>query len=711
VTFRVLFVLATLLPYVIAAEFVRDMRGGAAPTDRRRFEGMVLGTGGLYALLHVLTFTGLLSVPALAAAGGVAALVVLKSLRARVSDDANVTPAISADAPSAARGDRWMEWLSTLGVAAVCALWLVRSAGSLDVVGTDAAHYHVPHAVNYALGASPWGPMPTPHGYPMGTSLLIAWFILPFGDAFIIDASMIAWYLVLVASIAALFRSLTGLSGWSWTPWLALVLFGMPLIRESAYPSADLPYAASFVAVTAQLVWMVSQRAFSLRDWVVLGASLGLLVGCKASGVYSAALLGTAAAAGHVVARRAVFGPRLRPWAVTLTAVSVACLVTGGIWLVRSAWLFGWPVEAYADRYHLSVLQDVKTVYGGDWFYLLWRTDVKISRLLGPHFLLAGAAIVWLCLESALRIARRRSDAIDRVRLWVVGLLGLVAVVHAAGLVGAPWTSLEWTDGRSLRYVLPIWILYAVVAYVGLFSRVFQWHRHAALRAGVWLVMGGIAVGVALGSAEPGGLALGGDGWPALILIASTYAAYLVFAAGHASRPRAPARLAWTAAGVAIAMAAAGAGSAWLSGRHEGLRSAADREESDTLRAWMSASQPAAEPHRQVYLDVRADEMRHERTCGSRRFFVASRFDLPLALQPAEFTSQVFDSRQVELTLPLVRQAPGPGTCDYAVVDQQEAQRPAIRLASAWLHPVETTGRFLIYEIRRPGAERRGAFR
>jgi hypothetical protein len=709
VIFQILFVLATLLPYVIAASFVRNTRGEGASTDRRRFECLVLGTGGLYALLHVLTFTGLLSVPGVAAAGGVGALALFAGRRARASNNQEETAAMAAGGSDVARGDRSMEWIATLAVAAVCALWLVRSAASLEVVGTDAAHYHVPHAVNYALGASPWGSMPTPHGYPMGTSLLFAWFILPFGDAFIIDASMVAWYLVLVASIAALFRTLTGLSGWTWTPWLALVLFGMPLIRESAYPSADLPYAASFLAVSAQLAWMVSRRAFSLRDWVVLGTSLGLLTGCKASGVYSAALLGTAAATGHVAARRAVFGPRLRPWTVTLAVVSVACLVTGGIWLVRNAWLFGRPIETFTDRYHMSILQDVGTVYRGDWLYMLWRTDVKIRRLLGPHFLAAGVAIVWLCLESALRVARQRSDAIDRIRLWVVGLVGLVAAIHAAGLVGAPWTSLEWTDGRSLRYLLPIWILYAFVAYVGLFSRLVPWHRHAALRMGVWLIIAGVAVRAALGSAEPGGLAPLGDGWPALLLIASASAVYLAFAAGRAAG-RAPARFALAAAGVALAVATTAGWAVWLTGRHERLRLAADREESDTLRAWTAAGRPEGEPHRQVYLDVRAHEMQAERTCGFRRFFVASRFDLPLALQPAAFTSQVFDSRRVELTLPLVRRAPGPGTCDYAVVDRQEAQRPAIRLSSAWLRPVETTGRFLIYEIRRPGAEKRGAF-
>jgi len=270
--------------------------------------------------------------------------------------------------------------------------------------------------------------MPTPHGYPMGASVLFAWFILPFGDAFIVDASMVLWYLVLIAALASLFHTLTGLSGWTWVPWLAMVLFELPLIRGSAFPSADLPYAASFLAASAQLTWMVSRGAFMARDWVVLGVTLGLLVGCKAPGVYSSAAL--------------VSGAGLS-WPAALAVVAGVGLVTGGIWLVRNAWLFGRPVEAYTDRFYLSVMQDVRTVYGGDWLYASWRAGIKIRRLLGQHFLACGTAIAWLIVESAILLRLRRSDPLPAARLWFVGLTTLVAGVHVAGLVGAPWTSLE----------------------------------------------------------------------------------------------------------------------------------------------------------------------------------------------------------------------------------------------------------------------------
>lgn len=697
------FILATLLAYAAAAWFVRTASAPPASTDRRRFEVIVFGTGGLYAVLHALAFTGLLSVPAVAVTVGAGAAAVVLATRRAGSTAAQSGSA--AHGGGASRTDEWMERLSTLVVAAVCALWLVRSAAGLDVAGTDAAHYHIPHAVNYALGATPWGPMPTPHGYPMGTSLLFAWFIQPFGDAFVVDASMVAWYLVLVASIASLFGSLTGLSGWTWTPWLALVLFGMPLVQAAAYPSADLPYAASFVAVAAQLAWMVGRRSFSLRDWILLGVSLGLLVGCKAPGVYSAAMLVGAAAAGHLVARKGHLAPRRRPWLVTSGAVSLAVMVTGGIWLVRNAWLFGQPVEVYTDRYHLSILQDVKTVYGGDWLYGLWRAGVKIRRLLGPDFLLAGAAIAWLCVESLVRVVRRRADGMDAMRLWFVGLMVPIAVVHVAGLVGAPWTSIEWTDGQSLRYLLPFWILYALLACVGLFSRLIPWHRGPALRIAVWLVAGGATLRHAVKSPEPGGLNMAGSVWPVLIVLAVTFAALQSLAVLATRRPGARARRVLAAGGLAVVLAAVAGASFWLAGKHAALRTEAERRESAEVAARMAESHPTGEPHRQVYLDVRADEQRQGRTCQERRFFVASRFDLPLALQPAVFTSQVFDSRRFELVLPLLRRNPRVGACDYAVVDREETQRQAIRLSSGWLRPIESTGRFLIFEVNRRGAE------
>jgi hypothetical protein len=106
-----------------------------------------------------------------------------------------------------------------------------------------------------------------------------------------------------------------------------------------------------------------------------------------------------------------------------------------------------------------------------------------------------------------------------------------------------------------------------------------------------------------------------------------------------------------------------------------------------------------------VFLEVREHEISSAKDCRSRRFFVASRFALPLALQPAAFTSVVFDSREAGRILPLIRRRPPAGVCDYAVVGVDEPGREAIRLSEAWLRPIASRGRFLIYEVVRPAEQ------
>ena len=150
-----------------------------------------------------------------------------------------------------------------------------------------------------------------------------------------------------------------------------------------------------------------------------------------------------------------------------------------------------------------------------------------------------------------------------------------------------------------------------------------------------------------------------------------------------------------------ILLAAAGAATQ-LGNRHATLLAAAVRSESDTLRSWSMMPRPGVEAHRQVFLDVRAHEGRTGADCRRRRFFVASRFDLPLELQPASYTSLVFDSRTIEAVLPLVREGPDAGTCDYAIVGRDETGRQAIHLSTAWVRPIESTGRFLAYAVVRP---------
>jgi hypothetical protein len=446
---------------------------------------------------------------------------------------------------------------------------------------------------------------------------------------------------------------------------------------------------------------MVGRGARATRDWALLGAALGLLVGTKTPGVYSAAALLCSAGVAYLGVRRRCPGQVGISWLAALAIVCGVGFLTGGTWLARNVWLFGRPVEMYSDRYYLSVMEDVRTVYGGDWLYAAWRARVKIGRLLEPRFLACGVATAWLVVEAAYLVVRRPAASLASVRLWFVGLMAACAVLHTAGLVSAPWTSLEWTGGSSLRYLLPFWILYAFLAFVGLFSLLILWHRVAGLRAAGWLLMAAWAVWRGLALAQPGGLNPGAELWVAFAATGLLLAGMAAPAALDRFRPRFRCRAALAAGAVLALLALAGVAS-WLNARHATLLARAAQQESDAVRAWMAERRPDADAHRQVFLDVRAHEISSGRVCQSRRFFVASRFDLPLDLQPATFTSLVFDSRDPEGVLSLIRRRPPAGVCDYAVVGVDEPSREIIRLAQAWLRQIPSDGRFLVYEFVRP---------
>lgn len=692
------FVVATLLPYVAAGWLIGSDERDRVTLDRYVFDVVIVGTGALYSILNILAFAGVMSIPAVAACSGAAAVAAWVVRHARLRRGGIATDAGPSASPVTQRAEWWTERVPVLVVAVICGVWILQAAAGLEVVGADADHYHIPQAANFALGASPWGLRATPHTYPMGTSVLFAWFIVPFGDAFLIEAGMLIWFLVLLVSVAALFRELTGLSGWTWGVWFGLIVTALPIVHAASWPSSDLPYAASFVAVAAQLTWMVNQRTHASRDWAVLGLSLGLLVGCKTSGTYSAAMLLGAAAFFPVIVWRSIRWRARRSWIPAAVMVSSTGLLAGGIWLIRNTFLFGQPVEIVTDRYYGSVLSELKTTYGGDWWYLLWRVRMKFAQWLGPNFLLAGYAMAWLVLESAWLLFRRRADRITRVRAWFLGLMTLVVAVHLVGLVGAPWTGLEWTGGRSLRYALPLWIVFALVAYVALFSRWIRWYERPLAKWIAWVCLAGGAVWITAGVTGLGGF-VSGEGFYKAALAAGLALAVVWAVAARTARLLGKHRhLLQPLVSIAVLAAVAVASGAWLSTRHATLRADGKLREYAEFEAWRGGVLPREDPlYRQVFLEVRADELRRGDTCQRRRFFIASRFDAPLALQPARYTSVLFESRWNENQVTAALRGRGePGTCDYVVVSREDAGRRTLTVLG---QPVGSKGPFLSYRV------------
>ena len=63
------------------------------------------------------------------------------------------------------------------------------------------------------------------------------------------------------------------------------------------------------------------------------------------------------------------------------------------------------------------------------------------------------------------------------------------------------------------------------------------------------------------------------------------------------------------------------------------------------------------------------------RACQRRRFFMASRFDAPMALQPPPYTNLVYDARpRTMVERGIAEHGPGSEPCDYIIASEAELQ-------------------------------------
>jgi hypothetical protein len=288
----------------------------------------------------------------------------------------------------------------------------------------------------------------------------------------------------------------------------------------------------------------------------------------------------------------------------------------------------------------LSVLGD-QTSDGG--YSLAGRFGLHAGAWLGPAFLTCLLPAVVLPLEAALAWWRGGSST-SVVRLAVVTLGLVVAVPLAWPLYGAPWTSLEWTNGYSLRYVLPYFALASLLAWTALFPCAWTWHQRPAAA----LTIGGLAFVIA-GWLFAGGQAasapLDPPRWSLVTLILGGVAA--VGWRLSAAPTGVPLRLALMLTTSAVFAVVAGG------------RVMPARAEAATMRA--EAARTAAT---QVYAAVLDAEARHGTPCDRRRFVLTTRFDAPLALQSPVLDAKVFyaarDVVSARRAAPLTR-------CDYVV--------------------------------------------
>jgi len=451
------------------------------------FQAAVMGLGSLHAVLHVLVFTVGLGVwRTIAGLAGVqGALWAWHLWYPPVTvpaggDGQREDPAHPVGGPS------W-QILAVAGWVVVLALllqWAAAAATGPAISGTDAAHYHVPHAVNFARGVNPFTFVATPHLYPMGTSVWAAWLIQAANGPLLVDLATLPAFLLLAAACSALVHLLGGRPGLAWTPWLVLVIFSSWLLRASIQMSADLFYAAAVVALIAAFAVVWHDRRADTRHLALVALCAGMLVSTKITGAVSLVVVGGLSLLG--VGARLCIGStapvRLRPRA--WLGASILFLASGGVWWLRNWWGYGSPIapaglqvfgvtvfkgESYAaTRLYRSVLGDLVKSPGYD----LWARFADYSaQLMGNWFFPLAFLGVVLVADVLIEYYRhRRLNEPTQLKL-LLGLLFVVSFgIHAIVLAGSPWTSLEWTKGMSIRFLLPFFVLWTLLWYSSAFT-------------------------------------------------------------------------------------------------------------------------------------------------------------------------------------------------------------------------------------------------
>jgi hypothetical protein len=679
-----------------------------ASTDERLFASVVAAIGTLSAVLHVLALTAGLTL-----ARGVIGVAVLDAV-IWLSMQRAIDPAAPRHAGTTTTSATVAiaEFAAAIALVAIVLAWIDHASTSALVDGTDAAHYHVPVAVNLALGARLFDLPATPHTYPMAGSMLDAWFILPLGSPLLVDATMLLPFLLLVASLLWIFRLATGESGLAWATWPVLALFGTPLFRMSSLVSADLWFAGGFVAVVAIALAISTHRIARRRD-VLLGAlALGLLLGSKTSGAAAVVLIALVwvllEGARWLVTREPIDWPS--PRAGLAVAAAVALLASGGIWLMRNWLLFGSPIapqglqlfgitiftgDALGPTTYLSVFGDLAKDPHYD---LAGRTRQYVRLWLGRWYLWTPWLLALIPIDLAIAGRRRRVDA---ACVWTRGLL-LAMTVGAGGtlvwlLIGAPWTSLDWTRGFSLRYALPVAALVPFTAYVALFPAGWRWYARETIAPVAIALVASIGC-LLFASALHGSGPRHADAPPLTWLWCLISLGIVAAARGIASRPRLA-----VPAGIAAAFVVVTAWAPVIAARDAAARQLATNAERQERDALAGGAHPLSAA-RDLYLTIRAAEDAASRSCVQRRFFAIARLDEPLMLQSYGLTNRAFYAGRDVASA--ARSGPM-GPCDYliatrAVMDTEKGQALARALTAATpLTMLASSDALIAFERRR----------
>ena len=385
----IIFLLVTGGHFFVMATVLRRHTAtwGLTSLDDWLFCTITIGFGTLLAVLHTLAATIGMSF-----ASGVALIVILDTILlwwGRGSGSARRSDPAHSNAPVPDPSFQ-VPVLAIPGLVIVTALllqWYAVTSVSLRIAGIDAAHYHVPHALNFAHGTTLFGFLATPHVYPMATSVWAAWVLQPLSGPLLLDLVTLPGLLVLLASFGLLFRLATGTPGIVWAPWVVLLMLTAPIVRLSLLPSADLFYAAAFVAMFTWCFRIWRNGVVRTPDFLGLAVMSGWLVGTKVTGVLS--MVSILAVFGLLFGVRRYLFSR-PPITCQVSRIAVGLGVTaffgaGGIWLIRNWVLFESPLAPS------GLVLAGWTIFPGEGYLGRWLLPFGARRSARPHLRSRGA--------------------------------------------------------------------------------------------------------------------------------------------------------------------------------------------------------------------------------------------------------------------------------------------------------------------------------
>lgn len=318
-----------------------------------------------------------------------------------------------------------------------------------------------------------------PSYYPVNSSLLYLWLLLPFGSLAVADVGQASFVGLLALAVYALGRALNQ-SSWA-ALWGGLLtsLTPMALLNGALWSYNDISFAALWLLTL--VFGLIFARDPGPRNAVLCGITLGLFVGTKGF-----ALLFTLVAAPLVLLGlyRAVVRGGLRPALLLLLAGGLPILLLGSFSYLRNLVLASNPLFPYITT--VPGFGDLPGLLYSSWFKLHPFHQFNLRQLpIQP-----GYAPVWALSALAMPLALREIIANRTgLRVPLLAILGLAALYLALFITTLPI--------RDVRFLVAPHALLALACSICLApsSRSPGWYQ------AVLPVAAGLAIAVSLLSA------------------------------------------------------------------------------------------------------------------------------------------------------------------------------------------------------------------